>query len=151
MNEKDLGKALLAGEHPVNIDELTRNVLRRDRRRVLNLAIASVMAWMLVVALPWSTLLPMMAKIVEHAMSLNQNVPTTDPTTSAAREQTIQVLMIVKKGTMLTFAGSMISMFLAAVCTVAFIIVSRRATLRQMNVRLGEISDQLKLLAGKKG
>jgi hypothetical protein len=150
MNEKDLGKALLAGEHPVNIDELTRNVLRRDRRRVLSLAVASVMAWMLVVALPWSTLLPMMAKIVEHSMSLNQNVPTTDPTTAAAREQTIQVLMIVKKGTILTFAGSMISMFLAAVCTMAFIIVSRRATLRQVNVRLGEISDQLKLLAGKK-
>jgi hypothetical protein len=58
--------------------------------------------------------------------------------------------MILKKGTMLRFAGSMISIFLAAVCTVAFIIGSRRATLRQVNVRLGEISDQLKVLASRK-
>jgi hypothetical protein len=40
---------------------------------------------------------------------------------------------------------------MAAVCTVSLIVASRRATLRQVNARLAEISEQLKALAPKQG
>jgi hypothetical protein len=50
---------------------------------------------------------------------------------------------------MATFFGSIASMFVAAVCTVLLIILSRRATMRQVNLRLAEISAQLANLAGK--
>jgi hypothetical protein len=39
-----------------------------------------------------------------------------------------------------------ISLLLAAVCTVLLILLSRRATLRQINASLVEISEELKLL-----
>jgi hypothetical protein len=48
-----------------------------------------------------------------------------------------------------TFIGSVTSMFVAALCTISLIILSRRATLRQLNVRLAEISAQLQLLLSK--
>jgi hypothetical protein len=41
-------------------------------------------------------------------------------------------------------------MFLAAICTVSLIVLSRRATLRQVNARLGEISAQIRAM-GKEG
>jgi hypothetical protein len=147
MNEKDLGKALIQGEGNVDVNVLTQEVLRRDRRRVAWMMVAAVCAWMLVVLLPWSTLLPMLAKVVQFMAQSDAR-----STTSAAEEheRTILILQILKKGTIATFLGSMFSMFAAAICTVILIIMSRRATLRQVNMRLGEISEQLKALAVKK-
>jgi len=40
--------------------------------------------------------------------------------------------------------GSLASMFVAAVCTVSLILLSRRATLRQVNARLADLSAELK-------
>jgi len=62
MNESDLGKSLLRGEEPIDLQALTARVLRRDRRSMWFLGIACIIAWMLVVMLPWATILPMMAK-----------------------------------------------------------------------------------------
>lgn len=140
MSENEIGKALLRGEDPIDLDALTLRVLRRDRRRMWILGIGCVIAWMLVVMLPWSTVLPMVARVVQHQTEIQ---PSTAPF-RADREETIRVLQIVKKGTIATFLGSIASMFLAAVCTVLLIILSRRATLRQVNVRLAEISAQLR-------
>jgi hypothetical protein len=100
---------------------------------------------MLVVALPWSTVLPMLAKLVELMRE-----PSSATTLPVNDERMITMLQVAKAGTVATFLGSMGSMLMAAVCTVALIVMSRRATLRQVNMRLGEISDQLKLLAAKK-
>lgn len=147
MSEKELSKAFLRGEGPIDLDALTSYVLRRDRRRIWLLAIGCVIAWMLVVMLPWSTVLPMLAKIGQYHA---QSGTATAPTTPQATEQSMALLMIVKKGTLATFAGSIASMFLAAVCTVSLIVLSRRATLRQVNMRLQEISTQIKGLAGAK-
>jgi cell division protein FtsL len=144
MNEKDLGRALLRGEDPIDIQAMTDRVLRRDRRRMWFLGIACVIAWMLVVMLPWSTIMPMMAKVVEQAMENSRN---TSRTTAEQQEQAVQLAMVVKGGTMATFFGSIASMFVAAICTVSLIILSRRATMRQVNARLGEISAQLRTLA----
>jgi ABC-type Fe3+ transport system permease subunit len=144
MSDEELRKALLRGESPIDVQALTERVLRRDRRRIWILAIACVVAWMLVVMLPWSTTLPMLAKVVEHRTAMdNQSACATRD----AREQSTRLLQVVKQGTIATFIGSIASMFLAAICTVALIIASRRATLRQVNARLAEISSQLKLLA----
>ncbi len=43
-------------------------------------------------------------------------------------------------------AGSVGALFLAALCTVLLVTTSRRATLRQINLRLMELSEQLKQL-----
>ncbi len=148
MNEKDLGKALLAGEHPVNIDELTRNVLKRDRRRIWIVAVLCVLAWLFVVLLPWSTVLPSMARFKRETISILTPPPGT--TVSPEKlEQTRLVALTLKAGLVAMFFGS-VALMIAVAFTVALITVSRRATLRQLNVRLGQISDQLKVLAERK-
>ena len=106
-----------------------------------------MIAWMLVVMLPWSTVLPMLARIGQYH---EQSVSATAPTMPQARAESVALLMIVKKGTLATFLGSIGSMFLAAVCTVSLIVLSRRATLRQVNMRLQEISTQIKGMSAQK-
>lgn len=140
MSEKELGEALLRGEDPIDLAALADRVLRRDRRRVWFLGIACVIAWMLVVMLPWATVMPMVTKVV---MISSNSVPPT----AYDKEQTILLAQVVKQGVMATFFGSIASMFVAAICTVSFIIFSRRATLRQVNARLTEISAQLRSMA----
>ena len=155
MNERELGRALMAGQHPIDIAKLTQRVLRRDRRRIWILGTFCVIAWMLVVMLPWATILPMMAKISQHVSQVDQTEAmqaTTNPMIQKAisarmSARDLEFLAVVKQGTVATFMGSIASMFMAAVCTVSLIVLSRRATLRQVNARLGEISDQLRLLS----
>jgi hypothetical protein len=142
MSEKDFGKALLRGEHPIDVSALTHGVIRRDRRRMWILGTLCVIAWMLVVMLPWATILPMLAKVMEHFGATEGGGATTQP----HQASTLELMQIVKGGTIATFIGSIASMFMAAVCTVSLIILSRRATLRQVNARLAEISDQLKAM-----
>lgn len=144
MTERDFGRALLHGEHPIDVEQLTRRVLRRDRRRIWILGTFCVIAWMLVVMLPWSTVLPMMAKISEQLAVTDQAV--NEPMTAA---QKLELAQVVKVGTMATFLGSLLSMLMASICTVGLNMLSRRATLRQVNARLAEISDQLRAMAAK--
>jgi ABC-type Fe3+ transport system permease subunit len=139
MSENELGKALLRGEDPIDLNALTQGVLRRDRRKMWFLGIACLLAWMSVVMLPWATILPMLAKINEYQMEPNHG---NDSATAEQRAQSMLVVHAVK----VTFVLSISSMFVAALCTVSLIIMSRRATLRQVNVRLAEISAQLKAL-----
>ena len=145
MTEKDFGDALLRGQDPIDFQALTAAVLRRDRRRMWMLGIACVIAWMLVVMLPWSTILPMLARVVHLQTEIDRG---TTPQTPQQREQALLVLQSIKGGTIATFVGSISSMFIAATCTVLLIVLSRRATLRQINARLAEISAQLKVIAG---
>jgi hypothetical protein len=144
MSEKDLGKALLNGENSIDLAALTRSVLQRDRRRVVALSIICVIAWMMVVMLPWATILPMLSKIMTHQQQMpgGETMLGEDP-----GEKPLSLMQVVKQGTMATFFGSIASMFIAAICTVTLIVVSRRATLRQVNARLAEISAQLKIIA----
>jgi hypothetical protein len=147
MNEKELGRALLHGQTSIDVAELTRRVLRRDRQRLWLLGTLCVLAWMLVVMLPWATVLPMLDKVTRHLTEMNGN-----PVPAGAehlREQSALVLQVVHQGTLATFFGSVGTMFVAALSTVAFVMTSRRATLRQVNASLGLISDQLKAFASK--
>ena len=143
MNENDVGKKLVAGEDPIDFQKLTHRVLQRDRRRMWFLGVACVVAWMLVVMLPWTTILPLVARIVENQQGISSNTSISPE----QREQTMLLLQVVKKGTIATFVGSIVSMFVAAVSTVSLVILSRRATLRQTNDRLAQISSQLKALS----
>ena len=139
MNEKDLAKALLRGERAIDVQTLTDRILRRDRRRMWFLGIVCVIAWMAVVMLPWSTVLPMMAKVAHEELS-----PTTLPMPGSPHDYSPALLRILKQGTIVTFLDSIACMFIAAICTVSLIIFSRRATLRQVNARLADIAEQLR-------
>ncbi len=94
--------------------------------------------------LPWSTVLPMLAQIGQHQLELSMNAP---PSNADTHDQTLAIARALKQGIVTTFIGSVASMFIAALCTVLLIIVSRCATLRQVNARLREISLQIKNLA----
>jgi hypothetical protein len=147
MSEKEIGRALLRGEEPIDVQAMTRRVLRRDRRRVGVLSIICFAAWMGVVMVPWSVILPAMAKIGVTAAAMN-GLPGAQDAQSAQRQQyMLEAAEELKNGTLLAFFTSIGSMFVAAVCTVLLIVVSRRATLRQVNARLAEISEQLGRLA----
>jgi hypothetical protein len=144
MNEKQFGNLLRDPTDPASFDAVTEAVLRRDRRRIRVLAALCVVAWMAVVMLPWATTLPMLAKVVIHQDAL-YGVPATGAQSDAGKGTT-EVLQIVKQAVILTFVNSLIAMFVAASFTVALIVVSRRATLRQVNARLAEISAHLQAL-----
>ncbi len=142
MSEKELGKALLRGEDPIDVQALTQRVLRRDRSRMWLLGIACIVAWMFVVMLPWGFVLPMVAKVAEYQVVINRG----DATTAEIRAESVLALQSVKSCAIATFLSSIASMFVAAFCTVSFIVLSRRATLRQVNARLADISAQLRTL-----
>lgn len=144
MSEQEFNQQPQRGEDPIDVASLTARVLRRDRRRVWLLGIACIIAWMAVVMLPWATLLPMLAKVAEHQANLGA-VPALPP--AEQKVQSLLVLQALKAGTILTFVDSVASMFVASLCTVLLILVSRHATLRQVNARLAEISLQIKALA----
>ena len=141
MNERELGKALLRGEEPTDIQAMTERVLRRDRRRIWFLGITCVIAWVLVVMVPWATILPAMAKVGRYAAAMN------DATTPAQRQDlAVQAAEAARVGTIATFIDSIAAMFVAALLTVLLIVLSRRSTLRQVNARLREISLQIKAI-----
>jgi hypothetical protein len=145
MNEKQFGNLLRDPADDTSADALTQALLRRDRRRIRVLAGLCVVAWMAVVMLPWATTLPMLAKVVEHQNAL-YGVPATGPQSDAGKGTT-EVLQIAKQAIILTFVLSLVCMFVAATFTVTLVFVSRRATLRQVNARLAEISSHLQSLA----
>jgi len=147
MTQNEFSKQMLRGETPIDSAALADRIVRRDRRRMWILGILCVIAWMLVVMLPWSTVLPMMAKVGQHQMELDNANPTMTP---QQREVAMRMADTLRVGTIATFIGSLSSMFVAAICTVGLILLSRRATLRQVNARLAEISNQLKGISGQR-
>ena len=140
MTQGNLKKSLLSEETEFDPQLLAANVIRRDRRRIWMLTVVCVVAWMAVVMIPWATILPMLAKVAEHA---------TAPETPS-RQATKPLEDAIRLGTIATFLSSIICMFVAAICTVSLVVYSRKATLRQINARLSEISLMLKGLAEKR-
>jgi hypothetical protein len=147
MGEKDLGRALLkldaTGLSGVPDDkQQTFLILDRDRRRVRFLTGLTLGVWLLATALIWLVLVkfgllfPQMAKLQMDAER--------GAVTAAQREQMKDALLLgFQKGT-LVIAFSVAVLGLAALCSVLLNLASRRATLRQINASLIEISAQLK-------
>lgn len=152
MNERELGRALLnldgvtLGDTP-DVRQQTWRIVERDRRRVRRLTFITIAVWLLAVALILSVLVafgfifPREARLFEEMQE--RKLPT------AEREKLwMMELMAFQKGTLL-MAFSIAILSWAAFSTVLLVFASRRATLRQINSSLLEVSEQLKQMRQK--
>ncbi len=143
MTENELGKALLnldMAPPPTAPDprQLTRNILERDRRRVRLLAGLATLFWVLTAA-GIVSLCPFYVMMVAPRLRAYE----------AGRAQLAndwEAWATVGDWAAYWILACIISLLLAAVCTVLLVLLSRRATLRQINASLAEISEQLKQL-----
>lgn len=147
MGEKDLGRSLLkldaTGLSGVpDATQQTWTILDRDRRRVRFLTGLTLGVWLFATALIWLVLVwfgllfPAIAKVRKD---IDRGA-----ITAAESERMKDVLLLAfQKGT-LVIAFSVAVLGLAALCSVLLNLASRRATLRQINASLIEISAQLK-------
>jgi heme exporter protein D len=141
MTEKELGRALLTldmAPSPAASDprQLTRQILERDRRRIRLLAGLATLFWILTAA-GIVCLCPFYVLIVAPRLRAYE----------AGRAQLANDWndwAMVGDWAAYWILACIISLLLAAICTVLLILLSRRATLRQINANLVEISQQLK-------
>jgi hypothetical protein len=149
MTQRDLGKALLrlgvtelAGLPDVR--EQTWMILERDRRRVRRLTIMTIGAWLLSTALICTVLVAfgfLFPRVARLRMDVEQGKVTQDQREQLHNAHDLGLM----KGTLL-IALSVAALTCAALCTVLLNLATRRATLRQINASLLEISEQLKEL-----
>ncbi len=149
MTEKDLGRALLrlgvtelAGLPDVR--EQTWIILERDRRRVRRLTALTIGAWLLSTALILTVLVAfgfLFPKVAQLRMDVEQGKVTQSQRDDLRAQHDFGLM----KGTLL-IAFSVAALAFAALCTVLLNVTTRRATLRQINASLLEISGQLKEL-----
>jgi hypothetical protein len=143
MTEKDLGRALLdldLAPVPAAQDPrlLTQRILERDRRQVRRLAGLAALFWVVTAAglggLITFYLLQVTPRLRAYAAGRAQ-------LQNDWNEWAFAVDLA---------AGGLLAcitaLLLAAVCTVLLTLLSRRATLRQINASLAEISEQLRLM-----
>jgi hypothetical protein len=141
MTEKELGKALLNLDRtlaPATLDPrpVTQKILERDRRRLRLLAGLAVLFWMLT-TVGVVCLCPFYVMIVAPRLRAYQ----------AGRAQLANDWndwATVGDWAAYWILACILSLLLAALCTVLLVVLSRRATLRQINASLLEISEQLK-------
>jgi hypothetical protein len=143
MSEKELGRALLnldMASVPAAPDprQLTRQILEHDRRRIRLLAALATLFWILTAA-GIVCLCPFYVIVVAPRLRAYQ----------AGRAQLANDWndwALVGDWAVWWILVCILSLLLAAVCTVLLVLLSRRATLRQINANLAEISEQLKHL-----
>jgi hypothetical protein len=138
MTEKELGRALLNLDRTAAPDSrpLTQKILERDRRRIRLLAGLATLFWLLTAA-GVVGLCPFYMMIVAPRLRAYQ----------AGRAQLANDWddwALVGDWAAYWILTCILSLLLAALCTVLLVLLSRRATLRQINASLLEISAQLK-------
>jgi hypothetical protein len=143
MTEKELGKALLNLDlvpAPAAPDprQLTQKILERDRKRIRLLAGLATLFWVLT-TVGIVCLCPFYVMIVAPRLRAYQ-------AGRAQLEKDWNDWAMVGDWAVYWILACIISLLLAAICTVLLILLSRRATLRQINASLVEISEQLKQL-----
>jgi hypothetical protein len=132
-----------------DVREQTWTILERDRRRVRRLTGLTIAAWLLstvlisTVLVAFGFLFPRVAKL--HG-DVEQGKVTQDQREHLRYEHDLGLM----KGTLL-IAVSVAVLTFAAICTVLLNLSTRRATLRQINASLLEISEQLKELRSSDG
>jgi hypothetical protein len=154
MSDSDLGKALLqldaaqlAGVPDAR--QQTWRILEHDRRRVRRLTVLAVVLWVfaallvLLVFVAFGLLFPFMAKVIRQVEDARE-----DAAGVQMKSQVGQVFRVIQAGQAVAFiaAGALGVLGLAALATVFLVLASRRATLRQVNASLLEISEQLRQL-----
>jgi ABC-type Fe3+ transport system permease subunit len=142
MTEKELGKALLeldmAPPAAPDARQLTRQILARDRRRVRLLAAITTFFWVLsagsvgwLIAFYFLHIAPRLRAYGAGRAKLQNDWDAWARVGDWAANSVL---------------GCLIALVLAAVCTVMLILLTRRATLRQINAGLAEIAERLKAL-----
>lgn len=147
MPEKDVGKALLNLDATAAADadagRQAQRIIGRDRWRFRLLAGLTVLLWLaaaagvfLVLFVATTALFPKQRALVRDGGRI--------PAEQFIEAQASQLEALEICTDVVT--ASSISLALAALCTVFLIWSSRRATLREVNTRLAEISEQLRRL-----
>jgi hypothetical protein len=136
MSENELGRALLACEAPPGHDtrQMIGRVLERDRWRMRLLTLWTLLLWLLLAAgvlfMVWFFFLflePRLWKIQQDQNSRDMKA------------------WVTVGGWAAWFVAALaLTTLLAALSTVWLVFASRRATLRQVNAQLAEISEQLR-------
>jgi len=158
MNEKELGEALLKwdarGPLPeVDPHRLVASVLEKDRRRVRWLAAVAILLWTLAgLGIPVCSFLYLEYMFPMINWVLKQVITRETDKTPQELADTAQMLVhhTLKVGTVLV-TGSVIALLAAAACTIWLVFAARRATLREVNANLAEISEQLRRLRPASG
>lgn len=141
MTEKEVGKALLnvdLARSPMAADprQLTQKVLKRDRRSIRLLIGVATLFWILATAgLVWL--------ISYYLLLVSPRLRAYAAGRAQLQNDWSDWAYAVDLAAGSTLA-CIVALFLAAVCTMLLIVLSRRATLRQINASLAEISEQLK-------
>jgi hypothetical protein len=147
MNEKQLAKELLrhgASAQQPSVEQITSKVLARDVIRIRIVTAMTVLTWIAAVALilmvlvMFGFLFPKQAQLI-HDIELGK--------LSAQERTAIQAVHFVafaKAALLAAFSVSILAA--AALWSLLLTFMIRRATLRQINVSLREISEQLKQL-----
>jgi len=136
MNEKELAARLLnlgASElsNPPGPRELTRRVIARDRRRVTVLAALALVFWLGAIAM----LYVFLGEIIGlYAQFQKAGGPAADPSVAHIYRFLIGL------------SASLEALSFAVLVTMVLLFVSRRASLRQINANLIEISEKLERL-----
>jgi len=140
MNNKELGKALLTIDttpKPSELDSrhLARNIVQRDRQRIRWLAGATIVFWLIAIAgVIWLSVLFVMyvePRLLAYAAGKAQLEADWQDWARAGDLAARSLL------------ACMIALVLAAVSTVVLILLSRHATLRQINASLMELTDHV--------
>lgn len=139
MTENELGKALLDVDGPPpevpDPHQLTQVILDRDRRRIRLLASLATLFWVLTTA-GVVCLCPFYLMMVAPRLRAYQ-------AGRAQLENDWNDWAMVGAWAAYWILACILSLLLAALCTVLLILLSRRATLRQINASLLEIAEQL--------
>ena len=149
MSEKELGRALLDLDSPKlagvsDARQQTWKILERDRRRVWWLTALTVALWaaailmVLGMLVAFGLVFPLQAKLRDPA-ELARLPPEMRQDAQFKAQIAFQMVTV----------GVTVSvgiLALAALATICLVVASRRATLRQINASLLEISQQLKEL-----
>jgi ABC-type sugar transport system permease subunit len=143
MTEKDLRKALLGLDAAAiasvpDAPQITRQVLKRDRRRVRLLAALTISLW---VTAAFGIVLVLGALLVVHPAML-RTIRGGATATERERFEHVRLMMIEK--TTAVVAISVAILALAALGTVFVVFAAHAATIRRVNATLVAISEQLK-------
>jgi signal transduction histidine kinase len=119
-------------------------IVRRERRRVRLWAVATAALWIVAVVYLFG-LVWVYAVLIHPVINEFFTGEYTNPDAAAAMKPR---MMVVAKLLLASLYWPAL-LFLAAACTLFFTLASRRATLRQIQASLAEISAQLQALAAR--
>ena len=147
MGENELEKGLLHLQSGTVRDtasdrQLARTIVRRDRRRVRVLVVLAVVFWLIAaagvsfaVSSALFHLYPKQHQLM-HDTALGRITPERANQIQALHFRAVEICTLV-------VASAFVAATLAAACTVGLVLVSRQATLRQINASLAEIHERL--------